>query len=198
MEHIDTLSQFADSIYEASSLKNIRRAHMQTLVGTNPGDTIAAHCQLVGVIGWILAELAGVDPFKVCCMGLFHDFDEARSGDQNWLNKRYVIVDAEKIHEEQYSAFGATSPLSALMAEYTKRESVEAKLPKDGDLLAQVVLLREYAYQGNKEAERQLAGKMEDNSRYLTEEGKLLNTALYKREPYEWWSPLWQKERRTE
>lgn len=192
------LQNYVDRIYEASSLKDVMRAHKQTLVGTNSGDTIAAHSHLVAIIAWILAEMAHISPYKVCCMGVFHDFDEARSGDQNWLHKRYVVVDSDLIHKEQYAGFSPTSVLPQLMEEYSKRQTKAAKLAKDADLLAQVVLLREYASKGNKEAERQLGGRKKEGAHLSTKEAKKLNTILYSRGISDWWIPLSQKERRSE
>src|SRR5690606_13800057 len=100
---------------------------------------------------------AGADPYKVVMMCLFHDLGEARTGDHNWVHKRYVKVFEDEIRRDQLGTLPDQEP-NLLMEEYEARETLEAQLAKDADTLDQILLLREYAWQGNQEAERWLSG----------------------------------------
>src|SRR5204862_5086086 len=78
--------------FEVGTLRKITRAHKQTLLTEDSSDTIAAHSFRVATIGWFLANAEKADPYKVVMMCLTHDMPEARSGDQNWVHKKYVKV----------------------------------------------------------------------------------------------------------
>src|SRR5690606_11815228 len=116
------------------------------------------------MIGWQLALSEGADLNKVIQMCLIHDLPEARSGDQNWVHKRYVKVYENEIIADQFSGLPNKEDLIEIANEYSERQTLEAKVAKDADLLDQMLLLREYAWNGNKEAERWLEGKEQGKS----------------------------------
>lgn len=189
----------AHFLFELGTLRKIVRAHRQTLLSDDLSDNIASHSYRVAMIGWLLAEMERVDASKVVMMCLLHDVAEARSGDQNWVHKRYVKVFEEEIKDDQFSSlpFGE---LREILDEYDARESEEALVAKDADLLDQVLLLKEYAWQGNKEAEVWLSGKSERSNAQLaaltTESGKKLGRQIYESDPSEWWNDTWTNKNR--
>ena len=85
--------------YEMGTLRKVSRAHRQLLLTDDPSDNIASHTFRVCIIGMILAQLENVDIPKVVLMCLLHDITESRSGDQNWVNKKYVKVFEEEIFD---------------------------------------------------------------------------------------------------
>jgi putative hydrolase of HD superfamily len=92
-------------------------------------------------------------------MCLLHEIEEVRSGDKNWLNKKYVKVFEKEIVKDQLRGLPNSEELLNLLKEYYERKTLEAKIAKDADLLDQLLLLKEYEFQGSKEAERWLKGK---------------------------------------
>lgn len=122
-------------------------------------------------------------------MCLFHDMAEARSGDQNYIHKRYVKVDEDQILQDQLSAFPEGSKLSELVWEYQERETDEAKLAKDADLIAQFILLKEYGQMGHEEASRWMIDN-EHIKRINSEEAKKLYVALIEQNPSDWWKGI--------
>ena len=57
---------------------------------------MAEHSLRVAVIGYVLANMSGkFAPEKIVLMCLFHDLVEARTGDLNYVNKRYVKADED-------------------------------------------------------------------------------------------------------
>ncbi len=192
--------RLADFFFEVGTMRRIQRMHRQTLLVEDSSDTIASHSYRVTLIGWHLAKLAGADPYKVVMMCLTHDLGEIRSNDHNWVHKRYVKIFEEEITKDQLG----TLPFDDLLhiaQEYEQRESLESKLAKDADIIDQILLLREYQWQGSAEATIWLNGKREDKNsrpldRLITAEARSLGEALYVRNPSEWWKDLWTGENR--
>ena len=123
-------------------------------------------------------------------MSLFHDVAEVRSNDHNWIHKKYVKVFEDEINKDQVG--GLPFPdLMNYVGEYDKRESKEAILAKDADLLDQILLLREYAWAGNKEAHIWLYGSGKAKKNYSanlkSETGKRLAELMYDISPSDWW-----------
>jgi putative hydrolase of HD superfamily len=174
---------------------------MQSLLTHDLSDNIASHSYRVSMIGWFLAHEEKADPYKTVSMCLFHDIGEARSGDQNWIHKRYVKVFEDEITKEQISGLPVEDGVSELIEEYKERETKEAILAKDADLLDQILLIKEYIMQGNKEAEAWLKDGKGDNPNthvkmLRSETAKRLAEEIIKQWPGDWWKNLWTETRR--
>ncbi len=179
MRHLPSL------LFEISSLRQIQRSHAQSLVHTHFTDTIAAHSHLVSVIAFFLAEASNADIGKVLTMALFHDMTEARAGDQNWIHRRYVTVHEDEILEDIATLLPEGSSLIPNLHEYDQRESMEAKVVKDADIIAQLILIKEYSATGHAEAQRWLEkDKMSVNIK--TDAGKTLWNELKDVHPQSW------------
>ncbi len=193
--------RLADFLFEVGTLRRINRSHRQNLLVNDDTDNIASHSFRVTWIGWHLAKLEGADPHKVTMMCLLHDLGEARSNDMNWIHKRYVTVHDDEITEEQLGTLPFPE-LKELVQEYSARQSLEAKVAKDSDNLDQILLLKEYEWQGNQEAARWLRGDEAKDGRHrldrlYTKAGRALGEAIYAREPSKWWEDLWTNKNRT-
>ena len=182
-------------LYEVGTLRKVARAHRQTLLTDDLSDNIASHSHRVALIGWFLAHMEKADPYKVTMMCLLHDIAEARSGDHNWVHKKYVKIFEGEIMEDQLKSLPDGGGLYSLAAEYGKRESREAKIAKDADLVDQILLLKEYMHQGNKEAAKWLAGKKDGKGMY-TQSARALTKEIYDQEPGEWWEDIWTDKNR--
>ncbi|HJY98937.1 MAG TPA: HD domain-containing protein [Patescibacteria group bacterium] len=197
----DPLNKLAGFLYEVGTLRKIPRAHMQSLLTHDLSDNIASHSHRVSVIGWFLAHEEGADPYKTVSMCLFHDISEARSGDQNWLHKRYVKVFEDEIARDQTSGLPKGNGISELIKEYRQRKTKEAILVKDADLLDQILLIKEYILQGNKEAEAWLKNGKGDNPNthakmLRSKTAKKLAKEIVRLWPGDWWKNLWTETRR--
>ncbi|PJC29031.1 phosphohydrolase [Candidatus Shapirobacteria bacterium CG_4_9_14_0_2_um_filter_40_11] len=178
------------------TLRKTLRSHRQTLLTDDLSDNIASHSFRVTMIGLFLAKLEKTDPYKVIVMCLLHDLEETRAGDQNWIHKKFVKVFEEEIREGQLKQLSKSDDLLQLSSEYQERKTKEAKIAKDADLLDQILLLKEYAWQGNKEAEDWLKGR-EQEKLMSTLSAKKLALEIYKQKPSEWWGNLWTSKRRS-
>lgn len=196
-----TEERIADFFFELGTMRKLLRMHRQTLLTDDLSDNIASHSYRVAMIGWFLAKEERTDPYKTVMMCLLHDLDELRNGDHNWVHKKYVKVFEDEIVEDQLGTLPYFD-LKELFDEYRERETKESIVAKDADLLDQVLLLREYEWQGNQEAVRWLhKGKGDDTeNRQLamlkTESAKKIGGAILNRAPSDWWNDSWTSKRR--
>ena len=128
----------ADFLFEIGTLRNMRRMQSQILPESN--DTIASHSFEVALIGMILARNENVDENKVIKMCLFHDLAEARIGDANFIHKFYVKADEEKALRDQVADTPIAAEVLEIIEEFEARETKEAVIAKDADLLDQILV----------------------------------------------------------
>lgn len=196
MEH-NRVKSLASFFYEIGTLRKVLRAHQQMLLSCDLSDNIASHSFRAAFIGYFLAKELKADADKVIKMCLLHDIEEIRSNDHNWVHKRYVKVFEEEIREEQLKEAPNSEELIGISKEYQKRETLEAKIAKDADLLDEVFLLKEYQVQGNKEAEDWLKGN-EQEKLMFTDLAKEIAKEAKNQEPSFWWKNLWTPNRRKD
>ncbi len=195
------IKKTVDFLYEIGTMRKIMRAHRQTLLTDDSSDNIATHSFRVAWIGYLLAKLEKADSNKVLLMCLSHDMEEARSGDHNWIHKKYVKVFENEIVADQIKKLPGESELKRIKDEYFERKSKESRIAKDADLIDQMMLLKEYVVIGNKEAIVWIKGKGRriGNRQFqllTTATGKKLATEILKRNPTDWWKDVWTEKRR--
>ena len=173
--------------YEIGTLRKIPRSHMQTLLTGDLSDNISSHSFRVCVIGLILASLENANQNKVLLMCLLHDLGESRSGDQNWVHKKFVKVFENEISQSQISSLPNSKNLLDIIAEYKSRKTLEARITKDADRLDQMLLQKEYAWAGNKEAANWTKGGNHSKS-LSTNSAKLLGIEIEQQKPSDWWT----------
>ncbi len=199
MNNNEQYTRISEFFFEIGTMRKLHRMHLQNLFVDDSSDNISSHSYRVTMIAWFLAKLEGADPYKVLLMALAHDLSEIRSNDHNWVHKKYVKIYEDEIREDQLK----TLPFQELFdvsVEYEKRETLESKVAKDADLLDQILLLREYEWQGNKEAEKWLRGinrskeldeRKSRKDRFHTESAKKILDELYDMHPSKWWENIW-------
>lgn len=193
------IQKITSFFYEIGTLRRILRAHQQTLLVYDPTDNIASHSFRVAFIGYFLAKELKVDADKVLKMCLLHDLEEVRVGDHNWVHKRYIKVFDSEIRKEQLNDFSGSSELLKLSVEYQERKTLESKIAKDADLLDQVFLLREYEWQGSKEAKdwlKKVNQESQQEKQMSTKLAKEIARETKLQEPSFWWNNLWTAKRR--
>jgi putative hydrolase of HD superfamily len=189
--------KIVDFFFEVGTMRKLARMHRQTLLTDDLSDNIASHSYRAAIIGWHLAKMEGIDPYKTVMMCLFHDVAEARTGDHNWVHKKYVKLFEDEILADQLGTL-PYGDLHDFVTEYDQRESKEAVIAKDADLLDQILLLREYEWQGNKEAAIWLKGKEgsttktnDQGANLRSESAKKIAKEAFSRDPSAWWNDIW-------
>lgn len=187
-------------LYEIGTMRKLARMHRQVFLTDDMSDSIASHSYRVAVISWFLAKEEGADPYKTVMMGLLHDMSEVRSNDHNWIHKKYIKVFEDEINKEQLGTLPYPD-LKEIIDEYEERKSLESILAKEADSLDQILLLREYEWDGNKEAHIWLygKGKAKVNAQLLklkTKTSQKYGKKIYEVNPSDWWNDLWTSNNR--
>jgi len=190
-----------DFLFEIGTMRKMPRMHQQMLLLQDLSDNIASHSYRVSLIAWFLAKLEKVNLYKTVMMALLHDMKEVRSNDHNYVHKKYIKIFEEEISKDQLGKL-PFNDLFEIDQEFEARESKEAIVAKDADLIDQMLLLKEYAHQGNKEAEIWLFGKGKterENVQYQnlkTKSAKSLGKEILSGNISEWWENIWTSKNR--
>jgi putative hydrolase of HD superfamily len=132
-----------------------------------------------------LARLAGVsDPFRVACLGLFHDLPEARTGDHNYVNKRYVKVDERGAIRDLTERLSFAADVVGLLEEYRSGSTAPAQLAHDADQLDLILELKEQSDLGNRHAREWIHFA---RKRLQTEVGKNISEEIMNTDFNAWW-----------
>ncbi|MFH1479113.1 MAG: HD domain-containing protein [Candidatus Omnitrophota bacterium] len=144
-----------DLISEAGMLKYVKRSGWSVL-GIKDGESVAEHSFRCSVLGYVIAGMEGVFPYKIMVMTLFNDIHEARIGDLHKMSQRYI--DPERIEDkafyEQIQGLpkAIKSELKDMREEYRQQKSRESIIARDADILECLIQAREYYIHGFKEA----------------------------------------------
>ncbi|MGE5300403.1 MAG: HD domain-containing protein [Acidobacteriota bacterium] len=149
------MKNIANFLFEAGMLKRTPRTGFQFL--GSGAESVAEHIFRTAYIGYALSHMAGnVDMDKVTKMCLFHDLPEARTGDLNYVNKKYVKADTKKAVDDLAETVPFGPDIRELIIEFEKGESTEARLANDADQLELILALKEYKDLGNTYADEWL------------------------------------------
>ena len=89
------MKEIADFLFEVGMLKKTPRSGFQFL--GSGCESVAEHILRTLYIGYVLCKLEhAVNELTVLRLCLVHDLPEARTGDMNYMNKKYVTVDEKK------------------------------------------------------------------------------------------------------
>lgn len=170
-------------LFEAGILKKIPRSGYPFL-GTG-SESVADHCFRVTVIAYLLAKNEPrADAQRVILMSLFHDFHEARTGDHNYVNKRYVTVNEDKAVNDLSKRIPFGQEIVSLIEEFNSRKTFEAQLAHDADQLDFILELKRQQDLGNKSAPEWLTYLVK---RLTTHLAKTLAKEILKTDSSDWW-----------
>ncbi|MFC1646493.1 HD family hydrolase [Candidatus Omnitrophota bacterium] len=146
-----------DLICEAGLLKRIKRSGWWVL-GIKDGETVAEHSFRCAVIGYAIAKMEGVFPYKVLMMTLFGDLHEARISDLHKMAQRYVdyqnVEDKASSEQIKYLPKNIRSEMAQLHKEYRAQKNRESIIARDADILECLIQAREYQEHGFKQADK--------------------------------------------
>lgn len=179
----NTYNQIANFVYETGIHSETPRSGFWFLGSGR--QSVAEHLFHTAMIAYALAYLEPkADKNKVVSMALFHDIGEGRTSDHNYVHQRYGrLAEAQAVKDMSESIpFG--KEILELFTEEQARETIEAKLVKDADVLEWIVTLRGEEVKGNKKATDWINIAMK---RLKTNTAKKLGSVLIKTNPDSWW-----------
>lgn len=177
------MKNIAHFFFELGMLKRTPRTGFQFL---GSGDeSVAEHIFRTAMIGYTLARLDGTaDAGKVLLLCLFHDLPEARTGDLNYVNKKYVRANEEKAVEDLARTLPFGDDYRALHVEFTEKRTREALLAHDADQLEMILALKEHKDLGNRNADEWYPFNLQ---RLRTEVAKRLAETVWTTDSSRWW-----------
>jgi len=179
------IKKLINFLFETRILKYLPRASLPYLK-TCLKENVAEHSYYTAMIGWVLAELEGVDKDKVIKMSLIHDLAEVRGGERNLINKFYTRAPNEpKIFEEIVQHYNIEKlEFKELFEEFFNEKSKEAKIVRDANILAQMFFEKEVLDSGNTKVKKWLTTSL---SRLKIKSAKEIGKLLIKADSDQWW-----------
>ena len=136
-------------LFEVGMLKKTPRTGFQFL--GSGCESVAEHVLKTIFIGYTLCKLRGdVDELKVLRMCLVHDLPEARTGDMNYVYKKYVTVDENKAVRELTEELLFGDEIKTVIDEFNEKKTEESLIAHDADQLSLIFQLKECEDLGNK------------------------------------------------
>jgi putative hydrolase of HD superfamily len=177
------MKRIANFLFEAGMLKRTPRTGFQFL--GSGAESVAEHIFRTVYIGFTLGKLnKNADPDKIIKMCLFHDLPESRTGDLNYVNKKYVKTDEMKAVGDLTDTLPFGEDIKAFIIEYLEGKSLEAKLAHDADQLEMILALKEYKDLGNKYADEWIDFAFK---RLKTDTAKELAATIIETDSSMWW-----------
>lgn len=117
-------------------------------------QSVAEHSYNATMICYVLADLSEepVNLERLLMLVLCHDIPEARTGDLNYVYKRYGRPDEKKAIAEIESKTSAGKKIAEYVSEFQENKTLEAKLAHDADQLELLLALKRLFDIGNPRA----------------------------------------------
>lgn len=180
------MQRIAEFIFEALFLKHIQRSGYQFLGAGR--ESVAEHIYAVTMIAFILSKLEpGANTERLISMCLIHDLPEARIGDLNYVQKRYVTPNEPAAAKAAFQDLPFAGLVDDLLTEFNTGETLEAKMAHDADQLALIVDLKSLKDLGYQTPQQWLPHV---EKRLQTQTAKDLAGTLMRTQWDDWWLRL--------
>ena len=178
------MSQRANYLNEVGMLNRTPRSGFAFL-GSGE-QSVAEHIQRTMHVAFVLARMSGekIDELRLLRLVLFHDLPEARTSDHNYVNRKYVTEDLDKVLDDGARAWAYGDEIVAAIREFESGESPEACLAKDADQLELLLMLKEQADLGKPNVDEWITPLL---ARLKTAAGKRLADEILGTRWDAWW-----------
>ena len=177
------MESIADFLFEVGMLCKTPRSGYQFLGSGR--ESVAEHVLRTVFIGYALCKLNdSLDELHVLKMCVLHDLPEARTGDMNYVNKKYVEVDETGAVRELTEGLFFGDDIRRAIAEFNAKETMESRIARDADQIALILQLKEYGDLGNKYSDEWIRYALQ---RLSTDEGKKLADRIIQTDSSHWW-----------
>lgn len=177
------MKKVADFLFEVGMLKRTPRTGWQFL--GSGSESVAEHVFRAAMIAFALSRMVeGVNGDRVLRMSLFHDMPEARTGDLNYMNQKYVRADEERAARDMAEGLSFGNEILELLHEFREQKTLESIVAKDADNLEMLLQLKEHLDVGNKNAAEWIPFTV---NRLKTAEAKKIGEAILAGDSSSWW-----------
>lgn len=175
--------------HEVGHLKLSRRTGWWR-AGIRDGESVAEHSWRTALLAYIIAAAEGANPDRAAAIGVFHDTPETRTGDIEYVGRRYVTAtDDEKITADQVSGLPtrAAEGITSLIHDMENGTSLEAQCAHDADKLECLLQAIEYQRQGHTDVAEWIRSMA---AAVRTTTGKALAETALTADPAQWWRDI--------
>jgi putative hydrolase of HD superfamily len=177
------VKDIANFLFEVGMLKKTPRTGFQFLGSGN--ESVAEHILRTVFIGYALSKMENdIDELKVLKICLVHDLPEARTGDMNYMYKKYVTVDEHKALKELTETLFFGRDIEEAIAEFNERKTKESLIAHDADQLSLILQLKECGDLGNKYSQDWMKFA---SQRLYTQTAKSLAETIFNTDSSDWW-----------
>jgi putative hydrolases of HD superfamily len=182
------LRNITNLVFEAAAVKRMRRTGWMILGDNDEG--VGEHTFMTCVIAYLLAKQMNGDPSTklsvsmetVLVMSVFHDFHEARTGDLDKIAKFYMTRDQDKANRDIFA--GIDDELLKTLDVYEQKETLEARIVYEANVIAFAVELKLLIEKGNVHAQEWLDA---NTKRLRIPEAIALANDLNESSSQDWW-----------
>ncbi|MBW1740331.1 MAG: HD domain-containing protein [Deltaproteobacteria bacterium] len=177
------MKAIANLLFEARILKDIPRSGFHFL---GSGDeSVAEHSFMTTFIAYVFSQIVPeANALKLLQMCLIHDLTEARIGDLNYVQKKYLSADETRATSDLTKDLSFGKDVAALLGEFNAGKTLEAQLAHDADQLALILELKALYDAGNNRPRTWLPHVVD---RLKTGVGQSLAKQILKTASDEWW-----------
>ena len=177
------MDSIANFLFEVGMLSRTPRSGYQFL--GSGSESVAEHILRTVFVGYTLCKMDNsLDELRVLKMCVLHDLPEARTGDMNYVNKKYVSVDETKAVKELTDELFFGEDIRLVIEEFNAKETKESLIVRDADQIALILQLKECGDLGNKYSEEWIKFALQ---RLTTENGKKLAARIVATDSSHWW-----------
>ncbi|MDR2349486.1 MAG: HD domain-containing protein [Deltaproteobacteria bacterium] len=181
------MKRITDFIFEGLFLKKTPRSGFAFL--GRGRESVAEHSFGATFIAYVLGQLARlggkeVDLEKLLTLTLFHDLAEARTGDLNYVNKRYLVNREDLATNDALDSLPFRDALLSLREEWIENKTLEARLSRDADQLDMLVELKKHEAEGSPSAGEWIEYC---RLRLKTDVGLKVLESILESRPDDWW-----------
>ena len=174
-------------LFEAMMLKRTWRTGYAFL--GKGKESVAAHTYGMLVIAYMMSKLSTepVNLERLLLLCLLHDLPEARTGDANAVQKKYLEIFEDRAIDHMTRGLLGGEEIKEVLKEWKAGVTLEARIARDADQLDMLVSLKEKMDQGSADAGMWISHVMK---RLRTDCARRLARAILD----EHWSSWWMEE----
>ena len=177
------MDRIVEFLFEVGMLKRTPRSGWQFL--GSGSESVAEHVFRTTMIAFALGRMdPTVDADRVLRLALIHDLPEARTGDLNYVNQKYVTADESRAADDLSEGLPFGDEIRGLLAEYRDEKTPEALLAHDADQLEMLLSLKEHIKNGIPGAADWTPFLLR---RLRTDAAKALADSVLEGDPASWW-----------
>jgi putative hydrolases of HD superfamily len=174
----------AELLYEIGTMRHVVRTWHQ--FGGISFANVAEHTLRVAWTAQLIARNESADMGKVVRLALIHDLPETRTGDVNYVQRMYVDRHEDRALKEIAHDTSLESEMLELWQELEERQTLEARIVKDADMLDVDFELMERASDGTRIRDVLVDTRDRLYDRLYTESARRLYKLLCSTDPHAW------------